>query len=72
MVKEAKPTRRVYAAELRLRLGCGETWLRELEKRGQIPPGRRDPGAKRKWWPDDEAERIVNGSSAPTNPPAAA
>lgn len=72
MKKEDKPTRRVYAAELRVRLGCGETWLRELEKRGQIPQGRKDPGAKRKWWPDDEADAIISGSAAARRTQAAA
>jgi hypothetical protein len=41
--------RRVYTKELKEKLGCGDTWLRELEKRGRIPKGRKDPDGKRKW-----------------------
>jgi hypothetical protein len=58
-----EPTRRVYARELKQRLGFSDTWLRELEKRGRIPPGRRDPGGKRKFWFDDEVDAIVNGEA---------
>lgn len=60
-VSEA-PIRRVYAAELKERLGCGDTWLRTMEKRGDIPPGRQEPGARRKWWLSDEADAIVAGT----------
>jgi DNA-binding transcriptional MerR regulator len=53
--------RRVYASELKARLGVGDTWLRQLEKRGKIPPARKDEGGKRKYWLSDEAEAIVRG-----------
>jgi hypothetical protein len=56
--------RRVYVAELKARTGYGESWIRELEKRGRIPKGRKDPGGKRKWWFDDEADAIVRGDAA--------
>ena len=53
--------RRVYRAEMQRLLGCGGTWLRVLEQKGRIPPGRVDPGGKRRWWTLDEAKRIVEG-----------
>jgi len=53
--------RRVYARELREKLGVGETWLKRLEDSGCIPRGRTDPGGNRKFWLDDEAELIVRG-----------
>jgi predicted DNA-binding transcriptional regulator AlpA len=56
--------RRVYAKELKARTGYGDTWLRELERRGKIPPSRRDPDGKRKWWLDSEVDAIVAGTSA--------
>ena len=37
--------RRVLRRELREKLGVGPTWFRELQRRGLIPPGQRDPGA---------------------------
>jgi hypothetical protein len=55
-------SRRVYAREFKARLGCGDTWLRELELRGQIPKARKDPGGKRKWWTEAEVEAVVRGS----------
>jgi hypothetical protein len=61
MAKEAKTTRRVYKSELKRRTGWGDTWLRTKEKRGHIPAGRTDPGGKRKWWTDEEADQIVSG-----------
>ena len=57
-----KPARRrVCTPELKQRTGYGDTWLRELEKRGRIPEGHKDPGGLRKWWTDDEADAIVRG-----------
>lgn len=61
-----QPKRRVYAAELKARLGCGDTWLRELEKRNRIPKAHKDPDGKRKWWTDAEADAIVSGAPAST------
>ncbi len=58
---DKKATRRVYAAELSQRTGYGTTWLRTLEDRGSIPKGRKDPGGKRRYWPDDVADQIVAG-----------
>ena len=60
-----KRSRRVYTAEFKARLGVGDTWLRELERRGRIPRARKDPDAKRKWWPDDEVDAVVAGDVAP-------
>jgi hypothetical protein len=56
-----KPKRRVYAAEFKSRLGVGDTWLRELEKRGRIPKSHIDPGGKRKWWSEDEVNAVIAG-----------
>jgi hypothetical protein len=53
--------RRVYRRELRQRLGVGDTWLRELIKRGIVPAPHKDPGGKRDWWLDAEADAIVAG-----------
>jgi len=61
MTQRKKVTRRVYAKELKERLNVGDTWLLHLEKTGLIPRGRKDPGAKRKWWFDYEADAIVAG-----------
>jgi hypothetical protein len=58
---EKRLPRRVYARELREKLGIGETWLKRLEETGRIPRGRTDPGGNRKFWLDDEAEAIVRG-----------
>lgn len=66
MDDKQSPRRRVYAAELKARTGWGDTWLRELEKRGRIPKGRVDPGGKRKWWTDAEADAIVFGTPTST------
>jgi DNA-binding transcriptional MerR regulator len=59
--KPAEPSRRVYSAELKRRMKIGSTWLRELERRGLIPPGRTDPGGRRKFWYDFEADQIIKG-----------
>jgi hypothetical protein len=63
-----KPSRRVYKPELKQRTGYGDTWLRALEKSGRIPAGHTDPGCKRKWWLEDEADAIVRGL-VPTSSP---
>lgn len=42
--------RRVSRREFADTLGCGITWFRELERRGLVPRGKRDPGGKRVWW----------------------
>ena len=42
--------RRVSRREFADTLGYGITWFRELERRGLIPPGKRDPRGKRVWW----------------------
>lgn len=54
--------RRVYTRELKVRTGYGDTWIRTLEKRGTIPKGRVDPGGRRKWWTEAEAQQIVAGT----------
>lgn len=51
--------RRIYSNELRRLLGYGTTWLRKLEKDGAIPPGRVDPGGRRKFWLESEAREIT-------------
>lgn len=58
---EVELDRRVYKPELKRILGVGETWLRSLEVAGKIPPGRTDPGGKRKFWLASEVQRIVAG-----------
>lgn len=52
--------RRVGRSEFAARLGCGTTWFRELERRGMIPAGRRDPGGKRLWWPAEEVRKTLH------------
>jgi predicted DNA-binding transcriptional regulator AlpA len=52
--------RRVYRREFETLLGCGTTWFGELVKRGLIPPGRVDPGARRVWWPASEVRATLN------------
>ena len=61
-VSAERQKRRVYADELRRRTGWGNTWLRHQELAGKIPPARRDPGGRRKFWFDDEADAIVRGA----------
>jgi hypothetical protein len=51
--------RRIYRRELRTALGFGETWFREMQRRGLIARGHRDPGGKREWWKETEARAIV-------------
>lgn len=62
--------RRVYARELRERLGFGETWFRQLQRRGVIPAGRRDPGGKRVWYTFTEAQAIIEGMKQGAQPAA--
>ena len=61
-MSQPKSTRRVYAPELRERLGVGATWLRHLEVAGRIPPGRTDPGGKRKFWLEEDVEPVIRGA----------
>ena len=57
---QSKLQRRVYRRELRDLLGYGDTWFREQQKRGRIKVGHRDPGGKREWFTEAEAQEIVN------------
>lgn len=59
-----KPSRRVYAREIKDRTGWSDTWLRLCEKAGRIPASRKDVGGRRKWWTEADAEAIVNGGKA--------
>ncbi len=52
--------RRVYRREFAEVLGCGNTWFRQLEKRGAIPPGKRDPGGKKVWWQASEVKATLD------------
>jgi hypothetical protein len=52
--------RRVYRSEFAQVLGCGITWFRTLEKRGAIPPGKRDEGGKRAWWQASEVRETLD------------
>ncbi len=60
--------RRVYAAELAVLLSCSADWIYKLEKREAIPPARRDPGGRRKFWLEHEARAIVEAGRAPAAP----
>lgn len=62
--------RRVYQREFEHVLGCGSTWFRELQKRGMVRPGRRDPGGKRNWWYASEVARTLEtiGAGAKARP----
>jgi hypothetical protein len=51
--------RRVYRRELREALGYGESWYRDLQKRGVIPRGHVDAGGRREWFTESEARAIV-------------
>ena len=42
--------RRIFRREFEALLGCGATWFKTLSDRGDIPPGRVDPGGRRLWW----------------------
>jgi hypothetical protein len=53
------PQRRVYRRELREALGYGESWYRDLQKRGVIPRGHVDAGGRREWFTESEARAIV-------------
>ena len=63
--------RRVYRREFAAALGYGITWFRLLEKRGAIPPGRRDPGGKRLWWPASEVRATLDKLNASADRAAA-
>ena len=52
--------RRVSRREFAETIGCGITWFRALERRGLIPPGRRDPGGKRVWWRASEVRATLD------------
>ncbi len=52
--------RRVYRREFAAALGYGLTWFRAKEKRGEIPPGRRDPDGKRWWWYASEVRATLD------------
>ncbi len=52
-------TRRVYRPELKQRLGYRDTWFRLQRKAGRIKPGHVDPGGRREWWTDAEADEII-------------
>lgn len=51
--------RRVYRREFCEILGYRIGWMRAQEKRGAIPPGRRDPGGKRLWWFESEVREVI-------------
>ena len=59
MIDSLRALRRVYTDEFRSLLGCGLTWFRQMERNGAVPPGRTDPGAKRKWWTAAEVEAVL-------------
>ncbi len=61
---EVQPIRRVSQGELAQRLNVTPKWIRQLELRGVIPPGQRDPGSRRKFWPSDQADAIIRGQRA--------
>jgi hypothetical protein len=65
--KKVVPTapRRVYRQELMARTNWSEAWLRELIRRGKIPPGRRDYDKGREFWMEDVADAIVRGDVIP-------
>ena len=63
--------RRVSRREFAGTLGYGITWFRELERRGLIPPGRRDPGGKRYWWRESEVRATLDRLHAEPNSGAA-
>ena len=63
--------RRIYQREFETVLGYGTTWFRSLEKRGAIPSGRRDPGGRRKWWPETEVAATVEKLNATAEQAAA-
>lgn len=58
-MSEVEFDRRVYRREFAQLLGCGITWFRELERRGAVPKGRRDPGGKRLWWLASEVRATI-------------
>lgn len=52
--------RRVSRREFAKAIGCGITWFRTLERRGLVPPGRRDPGGKRLWWRESQVRDTLD------------
>lgn len=58
--RTAEFDRRVYRREFAEVLGCGITWFRTLERRGAIPPGKRDEGGKRVWWLASEVHQTLD------------
>lgn len=61
-MEQKRSERRVWGPELAERCGFTPTWLRVLERKGRIPPARRDPGSRRKFWLESEADSIVAGT----------
>lgn len=60
-MESAEFDRRIYKRELKELTGWGDTWIRELERRGTIPKGRVDEGGKRLWWPASEVRAMLAG-----------
>ena len=65
---DGQPIRRVSQGELAQRLNITTKWLRQLEIRGSIPAGQRDPGSRRKYWPSDVVDGIVRGQAPAPSP----
>lgn len=59
-----KLQRRVYRRELREALGFSDEWFRQMQQRGRIPKGRRDPGGTREWFTECEASKIIKSLNA--------
>jgi hypothetical protein len=69
----AKTSRRVYVPELRGRLGYGRTWFAYLIRNGKVPQPHYDPGSRRGWYTDAEADEILEKlNERATRGPAAA
>lgn len=58
-MKALQFNRRVSKREFASALNIGATWFDKLSKDGRIPPGRRDPGGIRLWWPASEVEATL-------------
>jgi len=65
MAEQGRELRRVYTRELMQRTGWSDEWIRQQERAGKIPAGRRDPGGVRKFWLSDEADAIAAGQPMP-------
>jgi len=63
--------RRVYQREFQSVIGYGTTWFRKLESEGKIPPARRDPLGRRKWWLASEVRATVEKMAAAAETQAA-